>query len=580
MGKHLPAIDGLRAFAVLAVVAYHARLPVPAGFVGVDVFFVISGYVITRMLLSEPQIDLLAFYARRVRRILPALVLVVAATLALSAAMLSADLQIATNRSAIAAMAMAANVWFQLHTGYFDVAADQQPLLHLWSLGVEEQFYLVWPLLLIALRRKPWVLAGLAVTSLALAEVWPAGAFYSMPARFWELAVGGLIAFLPQLRATALTGLLGLLLLAVAVLYVPQDFPGTGALLPVFGAGLCLLAVHCGASVKPLEWRPVRYVGLVSYSFYLWHWPLLAIAKGYSFDPPTLAQNLALCALAFVLASASYHFIEAPFRRTNPPKVRAIALGVTACAMLAGCAAAIPVKPTQAGTFPEIPRQCYQTHDDAPALPPASCGQGDVVLWGDSHAQAWLPYAQSLGNVRLLSRTGCPPSALPTGPRMEPSQNPWDRGDQAETRRARCAAFNALALEQAKRGRVVILATRWIGLYQGDDATQAMQSALNALSGVPKVIVMGPLPIMPHLPSRCIATGHECEMPRAEFDRLSETARVAMREAVSAHPNTVFVEPARFFCDATDCPMVRNGQSLYADKDHISVAAAQAFATQ
>src|SRR5690349_10457816 len=162
MGKYLPAIDGLRAFAVLSVVAYHAGLPLGAGFVGVDVFFVISGYVITRMLWAEPEIDLVAFYARRVRRILPALIVVVAATLALSAVFSPADVQIATSHLATWSMAMLPNVWLHSHTGgYFDLAADKMPLLHLWSLGVEEQFYLVWPLLLA--MRKRWVLVLLAL---------------------------------------------------------------------------------------------------------------------------------------------------------------------------------------------------------------------------------------------------------------------------------------------------------------------------------------------------------------------------------------------------------------------------------
>jgi peptidoglycan/LPS O-acetylase OafA/YrhL len=178
--KHLPAIDGLRAIAVLAVVAYHADLPVPAGFVGVDVFFVISGYVITRMLAREHaetgRIDFAAFYARRVRRILPAFAVVVAVTLALSTVLLVPEYRVAVAKSAAAAMAMGANVYFQATTGgYWDASADQMPLLHLWSLAVEEQFYFVWPLLLALLlrfRRAPLLLGAWPLASFALAQHW------------------------------------------------------------------------------------------------------------------------------------------------------------------------------------------------------------------------------------------------------------------------------------------------------------------------------------------------------------------------------------------------------------------------
>jgi peptidoglycan/LPS O-acetylase OafA/YrhL len=582
--KHLTAIDGLRAIAVLAVVAYHAGLPVPAGFVGVDVFFVISGYVITRMLSRERQdtgrIDFAAFYARRVRRILPALVVVVASVLAASAVMLSPDLRIATSQSAMAAMAMSANVWFQLHTGYFDVGADQQPLLHLWSLGVEEQFYLIWPLLLIACGRKPWVLAGLAVASFVLWRyLSPTAAFYEMPARFWELALGGLIALAPKIRSGAVAGWAGLAIVALAIGSDPTSEPTLRA---VVGAALVIYGIHCGASLAPLELAPVRYVGLVSYSLYLWHWPLLVLRRVSSFDAPTLTDNLLLCALAFVLAALSYHLIEMPIRKAQAPKYRAVGLGVLACLTLAGCAAAaeasVPPNPL-AGSRPEIARECYQTHADTPGLPPTSCGTGPVVLWGDSHAQAWLPYARKFGKVRLLSRTGCPPSDLPPVPRHK---------SDAEIRRERiegtlhatetCAQFNALALAEAKRGEVVILASRWIGRYDAEtqeDAERGVASLLDTLNG--RVIVMGPLPVMPHDPADCIAKRKDCAMSRAEFERQAEPVRVYLRALVAAHPNATFVDPTDFFCTADTCPMQRGGIPLFWDDNHISRQAATAF---
>jgi len=569
MGKHLPAIDGLRAFAVLSVVAYHAGLPLSAGYVGVDVFFVISGYVITRMLVSEPRIDLLAFYARRVRRILPALLVVVAAVLALSTLLLGPDQQAKATQSAIASMGMLANVHFQHVTGgYWDGAANEMPLLHLWSLAVEEQFYLVWPLLLIAFHKRPWVLAMLAIGSLWLAQHWigakdQEAAFYLMPSRFWELAVGGLLVMLPKSRLG--TAPVGLACMAFAVWSEPFDFPGIGAVVPVLGALLVLYAIHSDAKVRILEWKPVRYIGLISYSFYLWHWPLLAIAKAWSFDAPTLTTNLALCALAFVLASLSYHFVETPFRRTNPPKVRAIALGVTACALLAGCAAAVgathPKDDLAERTRVDFPQAGCHTQGRDPATL-VDCGEGEVMLWGDSHAYAWRPYADTLGKVFPMTRAGCMPVAGRHG--------------------TKCEQYGNAAAERAKQGKVVVIAARWSRYYGRDGGRMQadLGSALDALSGVPRVLVMGPVPWMRYDPQKCIARGHpeRCALSRAEFEANVAPIRKTLQVEVAKHPNAEYVEPADYFCTATDCPLLKNGRSLYWDDDHIAASAAAGFA--
>lgn len=349
--RYLPAIDGLRAIAVLAVVAYHAGLPVPAGFVGVDVFFVISGYLITALLAREQdatgRIDMLAFYARRVRRILPALVVVVAATVAASAVLLPDASLARVMRSAASALGVTANIHFQNATGgYFDQDSDLMPLLHTWSLSVEEQFYFIWPLLLVLIVRRRWLLVVLAALSLGLAQwglqVDPEAAFFQMPARFWELAVGGLIALAPQrpLRGVATVGLVTL---AIAIAYPMPAFPGAGALPAVLGAGLVVHAVHSGRSVRALELAPVRFVGLISYSLYLWHWPLLSLYRATHLEAPGVAVSLVLCAAAGVLAWLSYRFIETPARRgfRTLSARRVVGAGVTAC--LALILATVPV---------------------------------------------------------------------------------------------------------------------------------------------------------------------------------------------------------------------------------------------
>lgn len=561
MGKQLAGIDGLRAVAVLCVVAYHAGLPVSAGYVGVDVFFVISGYVITRMLLREPQIDLAAFYARRVRRILPALVVVVASVLVLTAALLPADLQIATNRSAIASMSMAANVWFQFHTGYFDPTSDQIPLLHLWSLGVEEQFYLLWPLLLIAFKRKPWVLALLAAGSFWFAE-WLSdhAAFYQMPARFWELAVGGLLAFLPASRWGPVSALVGACLLYIAVTISDPNFPGFGAVPVVLGTALVIHAIHSG-TWTPLEWTPVRYIGLISYSLYLWHWPLLALAKASTYDVPSLQTNLLLCGLAFLLACLSYHLIEQPFRRGQPK--RAIPLGVIACLALAGCSAGMETLLRRSDSL------SVRTALDGPRESTcqglkAKC-ESDVVLWGDSHAKAWQPLAERYGRVHQLTFAGCIAS------------NRQSQGSQ-------CSDFNKEAVKIAQDAPLVILGGFWLERlpHANGSARHDLESALSALSDVPRVIVIGPVPELPGVPQRCIQTSdfNRCNLSRAEFDKRAAPVLAYMRDTIAKYPNAELLEVADFFCDETTCPMMRDGYSLYWDNDHISVSAAEAFASQ
>lgn len=358
-----PQIDGLRAIAVLAVVGYHAEVGPPSGLLGVDVFFVISGYLITSLLHREwatsGKIDLLAFYARRVRRLLPALLVVVLVTVGASVALLSPfGEREDVAKAASASLLFVANVFFQTHTaGYFD-HARHHPLSHLWSLAVEEQFYLVWPLLLIAVMRLrakalgPVIVVG-AIGSLALAELLirstPQVAFYEMPARFWELAAGGLVATraaggLRDGRPFAYAGVT----IVLATMATPfTHFPGLGALPAVFGTALVLYAVH-GSSVlglvgTALSSRPVALVGLMSYSLYLWHWPLLAIDRSLRLGAAPLEARLGLVGAGFVLAWLSWRFVERPFRRPSPttPNRSVVLAGISVSVVLALGSAAL-----------------------------------------------------------------------------------------------------------------------------------------------------------------------------------------------------------------------------------------------
>lgn len=364
-----PDIDGLRALAVLSVVAYHA-FPgwLPGGFVGVDIFFVISGYLITSILLkalARGEFSLLDFYSRRIRRIFPALILVLAFSLAMGWWLLLADEFRALGKHVAGGAWFLSNLVLKREAGYFDVAAELKPLLHLWSLGVEEQFYLAWPLLLmLAFRFRLHPLAAIASLLLAsfLLNVATTGhdavsAFYLPAPRGWELLTGGLLAYInllararfqhilqrlfpwggsDNLRLANTLGWIGLALIVMALVAIDRDklFPGWWALLPVLGAFFLIAA---GMDAWPnrhlLAAKPMVAVGLISYPLYLWHWPLLAlphIIKGQT--PPAGIRMLAV-ALSIALAWATYRLVE---KRLRFRQHGSVAAGLFATLMLIG----------------------------------------------------------------------------------------------------------------------------------------------------------------------------------------------------------------------------------------------------
>jgi peptidoglycan/LPS O-acetylase OafA/YrhL len=573
--KHLPAIDGLRAIAVLAVVAYHAGLPVPAGFVGVDVFFVISGYVITRMLAAEiaatGRVDLLAFYARRVRRILPALLAMVAAVMGAAVVLLTNEGVAGIAHSAKAAIGVTANLYFMNSTGgYFDQAAADMPLLHTWSLSVEEQFYLLWPLLLL-LRRK-WLMPALVAGSLVFAEwlrhVDAGAAFYQMPARAWELGAGALIAYAAP-RPIRWLAPLGLAVLAGAVVYPLPAFPGVGALPAVLGASAVLYAIHGGAVVPVLETRPVRYVGLASYSLYLWHWPVLVFWRLTHIDPPSVPVSLALCLAAGGLAALSYRWVETPFRRLQWPTYRVVGSGVAACL------AAIMATSTVAH-----PRAAAHAPDPA-LFVPANVAPS-MGVWGDSHAGMWRPVIASMAHrehrgALYLDYTACPPVI---------GDAPVEAG---------CKRHNERAIQQLQGFDTVLISVRWLalfntmprgfeGLYPDDAAsvdrmTAGMERAIADLHAR-RILLVGPVPQLRASAERCLASGapDRCAMTRSQFEALAAAPRRFMTAMATKYPNVEIIDPEPFLCGNVLCPVSRYGVTLYADDDHISAAAAQAFA--
>ncbi len=329
-------IDGLRALAVLAVIAFHAKIAgFEGGYVGVDVFFVISGFLITSILRREignGTYSLLRFYERRIRRILPALLLMCAVTLGVAALFFIPRDYKDLAQSAGATAGFVSNLYFWRKAGYFDQAAEWKPLVHTWSLGVEEQYYILWPLILVVLcrlspRAMRWSIAALAAASLAIAAVLveeePRAAFYLLPARMWELLAGAALALgllpAPGAGGRGVLGVGGLVAILAAILLfdAKTPFPGIAALLPCLGA-MAIVAAGSGgtsAATRFLALRGLAALGRVSYSLYLWHWPMLVLPQYYLLRALTPMETAGLLAASYAVALISYRFIETPFRR-------------------------------------------------------------------------------------------------------------------------------------------------------------------------------------------------------------------------------------------------------------------------
>ncbi len=455
----LPHVEGLRAVAVLAVLWYHVGLPgMPGGFVGVDIFFVISGFLITGLLLREREttgrISLRHFYSRRLRRILPAVLATIVATTAIAALVL-APLQVPGIALDGAAAALSlGNVRFALESADYFSASEPSPFRHLWSLGVEEQFYLVWPALLaVALRVSRSrqsvgaVVGGLAIASfgfgLWLTDLFAPWAFYSLPSRLWELALGAFIAFCAAWIARRpapvlfVVGCLGAVLVGAAVVMIDGStpYPGLAALLPTLGAA----ALIVGGGVGPVGWiltrPPVRFIGRISYSLYLWHWPILLLPALATANSLPLELRLALGGASIVVAAASWRFIEEPFRRgwqwAGHPRLVVVTTLSTAVAV---AALAIGI-----GDF-SLGRLAPVGVASAAAVAVASA-PGSAVPGGDSSPQVSAsgpPVASAAGSPAAADPLasggpGSSPGGSGPAPTIEPSVEPTPAPTPAPT---------------------------------------------------------------------------------------------------------------------------------------------------
>ncbi|HTO03652.1 MAG TPA: acyltransferase, partial [Opitutus sp.] len=424
-----PEVDGLRALAVMAVVLFHTHLKMPGGYVGVDIFFVISGYLITALIAGEltaGTFSLRNFWERRIRRIVPAAMVTVAACLVVGFFLMLPSDFADLGRSAVAQALVAANFHFYSEAGYFSAPADAKPLLHFWSLAVEEQFYLVFPFLLLGLHRwrKATIFRGVALIAvmsfgLSVAGVrwFPDATFYLLPTRAWELATGALLALrgatlpLPE-RSRVPLGWAGIALMVAPMFLYDREtpFPGLAALPPCIGAMLVIWSTGSGDSVlkKLLSLQPVVFIGLISYSLYLWHWPVKVFTHYWFtgiYSP--LIMRLLVVVVSFGLAWVSWRYVELPFRNKHRRvALRPLLVGaVGASALTLVLGAFIDARKGLPERFPPAVAQYDAAYADRPEkkeadLTTESAEQGklpvladpptpapSILLWGDSHAR-------------------------------------------------------------------------------------------------------------------------------------------------------------------------------------------------
>lgn len=628
--KYRAEIDGMRAVAVVPVVLFHADVPgFSGGYLGVDVFFVISGFLITSIVarqVREGRFSVTTFYERRARRLMPALFAMLAATMAFGVAVAPPRHLVELGESVLAVCLYVSNIVFWRRIDYFASDAELNPLLHTWSLSVEEQFYLLWPTtLLLAHRLRPtamrWVVLLGMVLSFGLGEYLSHrssdAAFYLLPTRAWELLAGGALALFPEVRERARDGAvgealpaLGLVLVGLPMLLYPVNMPLPGVWLLPTVVGTLLVLGWAGPGNRAgrlLAQGPIVHVGLLSYSLYLWHQPLLAYQRQLSVWRPDPLVTAGLIGLSVVLAQLSWRYVEAPFRthgRFTPRQVfgATLAASALACAIGLGLRTsngwlerfAPPVREAYALSMPHGGRPCQHsawTPADHPLCRRGPAGvPARALLLGDSHGAAIGP---ALGE--LAERIGLP---LEEGSFLAcpPLVGDGIRAGRGTPRG--CLAHNRRMLERAADPAIdtLVIMARWNRTLRGPvvderciegretgekgpEMDAAIATSLrNWLALGKRVVVVQPTPEFGCRVPETLAKlrwwgGGTFEKPRQEVLERSERFRAIV--AAIEHPNLVVVESLDALCDEARCFTERDGAILYDDDDHLGLHGAR-----
>ncbi len=612
-------IDGIRAIAVLAVVAFHFDEKwLPGGFVGVDIFFVVSGFLITSIIISNKNhgiFSFLDFYRRRMLRILPASSLVILASLIIGQLVMLPEDFMTLSYSALAAQLWSANIYFTffMDTGYFADAAILNPLLHLWSLGAEEQFYFIWPAVLVlglGMRRQKIFWAGVGGAIAAsfifgqlLAPGYPSFAYYMLPSRAGQFLAGAAISALlyqglkPGGRHVALAAsIAGLALVVWSLLYLDSAslYPGLNAVPPTVGAALLLWAGSCSKNIAsaPLQLKPVRYVGLISYSLYLWHWPVLSF-WWYLFGEPGLGAKAGLFALMLSLSVLTYFLVEQPFRSMKigfrkvfwrialvPASVVALIMALVLRTDGAGAYyytdymdQVARIKSSASGAYAS-PYVCQRHLVTEQMMTDPRCvvspeKESRVLLWGDSNAAHYVGALREAADefqfgFRNISHSSCPPVL----------ENP-ERFVSSKTVE-NCLNSNKVIKNNILNYDKIMIAAAWSSYLKNPGFGEALAETIKYLSDNGKdVYVLGQIPRMHYFDRKCEIKrvkipGLDCEFKsfslKKDIDRFN-----AVIKSVSEKSGATYFDINDVICESGRCSGYLGGDGLYYDAAHWSI---------
>lgn len=633
-------LDGIRAIAVLSVVLFHAGVTIiPGGYVGVDIFFVLSGFLITSIIykqINSSSFTFSDFYWRRFRRILPALFFMIFVVGLVSYKILVPELFKDFAISAWTTALFSSNIYFWTEAGYFQKAAELKPLLHTWSLGVEEQYYIFFPFLMIfiakwAPRRFTVVLMTVGILSLLLSiyAVYnkPIATFYLLPTRLWELLVGSLLAVsnIPTLKRKITINLVswtGLALLSAPMIFYSDNtiFPGLAALPPCLGTVLIIWSLknHHNTSLKRiLSFKPLVFVGKVSYSFYLWHWPVLVLCKYYAIDDFTIADNLLALFAAFLISCFSWLVVEKPFRTNFEtfPKRRMFELTFTSIAAVTLMGMTVSYKNGMPSRFDVNLVNIIAAADDKSAytnecndlelenpdvdfcsMGTAKEGMPRFLLWGDSHAGAIAPVFDAVASEENIKGTfaswsGCPP--LLGVQRKHAGQKRDCLADRK---------FIKNYIEENKQLETIILFARWsfyvenkpygnektgrlMALeYNGEKVVKpdlmvqkALEKTVSWLKAInKKVVIIMPVPevgldVPSELTKLIIRPSDRDIRPTMVAYQNRQSKFFDIAEGLRDKYGVKLLYPHEYMCDQKYCNVIKKGIPLYFDDDHLSI---------
>lgn len=604
--KYRADIDGLRCLAVVPVVLFHAGLSTfSGGYVGVDVFFVISGYLISGILRDEAEngrFSIINFYERRARRILPALFAVLVVTTVLALIFFLPSYLVEYAKSLAATAAFVSNLYFWKYSGYFESSALLRPLLHTWSLSVEEQFYIFMPLAVYGVHKffgRRWlaVFGTIALLSLALSVYLtargPTANFFLLPTRTWELLLGALLALRPPPRIRAqwavdVLAICGLCLIASPIFVYTEatPFPGLTAVPPCLGAGILIYCGQGGSSIvgRALTLAPVVFVGQISYSLYLIHWPVAVFVRYITLAQPTLASALFIVLTSVVLAVLSWRYVERPFRKGDKGfgwrQIFAMsATGLAVVVVSGGAMIGLRGLPERFPNFKPVTivggsgwheKSCFfEPGEDITKWSPRSCdltpnasSEDIALLWGDSYAAHYVPGISANSNripIHIWQYTfaGCPPVL-----------------NYYSYARPQCQQFNRAAIDIVDRYHIktVILSARWIDLKQrGFDGVESTLGALQK-RGI-RVFVIGQSPVfVTNVDVIGFMKGNDHLAVNSWKTIVGSDFNVVLK---SYTKGAIFIDPMTSWCSDGLCPYRAKDEVFFGDNGHFTKFGAQ-----